>query len=186
MGFEPCSSTNHQKSAEQLDILIKEQGDWDRESQDEIYANDRAVMRPGQDYSDARKEANRFVRFNICLARKLAAKGIPLQAMHALGRAMHTLQDSTSPARANFAEAWPDNLLQMADHVPHNLTEDFDPGAGSLADEQTLNAWKYFTGEKPMPADFFSDYYDLQGNGGAGGRAISRHKPSPDGGSCCN
>jgi hypothetical protein len=100
--------------------------------------------------------------------------------MKLLSHAMHMLQDSTSPAHANFQEAWPDTYREMAKHRSHYWNEWFDPGAGSEADLITIRAWKYFTGELAMPADFFGNVYDLPG----GKRGYFDSKPSPDGTDC--
>jgi hypothetical protein len=138
------------------------------------------MSKRGQSRADARRMANSFIRSNICIARRLAAQGYRRQAMYYLSRAIHTLQDSTSPPHAGFAVAWEDNFFEVIDHIPHYFGEMFDPGADSVADELTLRAWQYFTGELEMPADFFSDYYDY-----SWGRAKSNHRtPAPDGGKC--
>ena len=50
-----------------------------------------------------------------------------------------------------------------------------------VADELTLMAWRYFTGEAPMPDDFFSYSYDYSW----GRRARKRYRtPASDGGKC--
>ncbi len=166
-------------SPEQLQILMQEQADFDWHSQDEIYANKHAMSRRGERPEDARRKANRFVRGNICMARRLAASGHMSDAMHLLGQAIHTLQDSASPAHAGFAEAWESTLLQDINHLPHNWTENFYPREGSITYIQTKLAWKYFTGESPMPTDFFMNAFDTEN-----GSVYFRANPAPDGGSC--
>jgi len=159
----------------QLRILMQEQKDFDADTQAEAYAHMHAMRRRGESREDARRKANRFVRGEICLARELAAKGHHAEAMRRLSRAMHTVQDATSPAHANFAVAWEDTIPQMINHLPHYLVEDFDPGSGSAADRATGKIWDYFIGNRPLPDDFFNGEYDLKY-----GRAFFDDKPAPD------
>ncbi len=170
---------NERATPEELRILMQEQADFDDDTQDEVYAYQHAMRMRGERPEDARRKANRFVRQQICIARRLAAKGQIADAMHNLGRAIHTLQDSTSPAHANFAVAWENSWLQTINHLPHYATENFDPGPDSVADYMTLKAWRYFTGEDAMPNDFFGDVFDIEH-----GRAYFRATSAPDGGSC--
>jgi hypothetical protein len=168
---------------EQLQILMQEQEDFDNATQDEVYAYMHAMTKREERREDARRNANRFIRQRICIARRLAAGGHISDAMRNLADAIHTLQDSTSPAHANFAVAWAPTWGQTINHIPHYYDEYFDPGAGSVADELTLQAWQYFTGELAMPADFFVDAYDVNKYG----RGYFRGTPAPDGGDCnCN
>lgn len=168
-------------SPEMLRILMQEQGDFDNGTQDEVYAHMHAMRRRGESREDARRKANRFIRQQICLARRLAASGHMADAMHALSQAMHTLQDSTSPAHANFASAWAPTMAETINHIPHYYDESFDPGGGSVADELTLKAWQYYTGETPMPDDFFLDAYDINKYG----RGYFKGTAAPDGGCDC-
>jgi len=165
---------------EELRILMQEQEDFDKNTQDEVYAYMHAMRMRGESREDARRKANRFIRQQICIARRLAAAGQIADAMHNLAQAIHTLQDSASPAHANFAVAWAPTLGQMINHIPHDYDEFFDPGGGSVADELTLAAWHYFKGELPMPSDFFLDAFDLNKYG----RGYFRGTPAPDGGGC--
>jgi len=166
---------------EQLRILMQGQEDFDRGTQDEVYAHMHAMRRRGEKRQDARRKANRFIRQQICIARRLAAEGHTADAMRNLAQAIHTLQDSTSPAHANFDVAWePTSSNFFTRLLPHEYDEYFDPGGGSVADELTLRAWQYFTGELNMPADFFVDEFDLNKYG----RGYFRGTPGPDGGGC--
>lgn len=167
-------------SAADLQILMQEQFDFDRTTQDVSYAPYHAMRRPGQSREDARRRANAFVRASICLAREQAAIGNRRNAMQFLAHAMHTVQDAASPAHANFAEAWPNSLGQVLDHGPHYAAENFMPPRGGVADQSTLQVWQYFTGERPMPADFFSNSYDTKH-----GPAYFKASPAPDGGCGC-
>ena len=169
--------TTHQNSIErvlgsrvsrrELEILKQEQYDWDGESQDEFYAFTHAMRAHGESVEDARRKANEWIRSNINIARKLASSGHREEAMHYLGRAMHTLQDSTSPAHAGFEEAWDDSFLQQLNHLPHYLTENFDPGPCSVLDRATDAVYKYFTGELEMPDNLFGNTFDTFGAGPA-------------------
>ena len=141
-------------------IMNDANGDFDYHTQDPAYAPQHATRRPGQTREDARGEANRFIRGKICLARELAGRGFEDQPLTALGQAIHTLQDSTSPAHFDFQEAWPATIPSSIWNWTHYRTENFDPGAGSVADFQTINAWDYYNGA-PMPSDFFViNYFD--------------------------
>ena len=73
--------------------------------------------------------------------------------MNFLGLAMHTMQDATSPAHANFRR-YHGGVIELGLHVNE---ENFDPGPGSWLDYATLLAWRYFIRTLPMPGDFFSD-----------------------------
>jgi hypothetical protein len=67
----------------------------------------------------------------------------------------------------------------MINHIPH-VTENFTPGPDSAAVEATQKAWKYFTGETPMSADFFTGEFDINQYG----RGYFKNEPAPDGGGC--
>jgi hypothetical protein len=76
-----------------------------------------------------------------------------------LGRAMHTMQDSTSPAHFDFQPAWNDAFYN---HLDHYVSESLlMPGNARLAQEQTKKAWFYYKGLADMPNDYFiNDYHD--------------------------
>jgi hypothetical protein len=160
--------------------MIDAQKPLDRNTQAVKYAYIHAMTMPGERPEEARRKANQFVRFNICMARKLAALGRRSAAMVYLSHAMHTLQDAASPAHANFAVAWENTNAQTVNHLPHYLAEIFDPGPGSVAYESTVNAWRYFNGEMPMPEDFFPNMFDQKD----GGRGYFRRWSSPDHTTC--
>lgn len=167
-------------SASEIGLMAEEQGIFDANTQAERFANMHAMRRRGQSPEDARREANSFVRRMICRARALDAKGMRRAALIALSQAIHTLQDSTSPAHANFQEAWEDNFGEMVKHGSHYINENFDPGAGSAADGVTVSAWWWFTGQMPMPDDFFGNLYDISPNH----QGFFIADPAPDGGKC--
>jgi hypothetical protein len=97
----------------------------------------------------------------INLARAAEARHGRVIAMRFLGLAMHTLQDSTSPSHHGF-QAWtdyPGGGLNPGEW-PHGAVELIYPGTGSQLELATDRAYRYFTGEDPMPVDFFADLYD--------------------------
>jgi RHS repeat-associated protein len=164
-----------------IEIIAFEQGPFDAATQNASLAYIHAMSKPGEDPSETpRRHSNQFVREQICRARKLASRGDRIGALKLLSHALHTLQDSKSPAHANFQPAWPNTYRQMAKHRGHYWNEWFDPGAGSEADLITIRGWKYFTGELPMPDDFFGNAYDLP----KGKRGYFNSNSAPDGTSC--
>jgi hypothetical protein len=110
----------------------------------------RHAMTPGRgDKAEARKAANDFVRANLDAARNSMFFE---DAMSSLGKAMHVMQDATSPAHRNFRR-YNGGVLEFLSHISEEF---FDPGAGSNLDRATEQAYKYFTGELPYPDDFFA------------------------------
>jgi RHS repeat-associated protein len=69
---------------QQLQLLMQEQRDFDNNTQDEVYAYMHAMRMRGENREDARRKANRFIRQQICLARRLAATVISM-----FGRLIH-------------------------------------------------------------------------------------------------
>jgi RHS repeat-associated protein len=131
------------------------------------------AMRNGvsrQTDTDARALANNFVRNNLSQAEDLLCNcGDPVSYLHALeffGKALHTVQDSTSPAhnkkngsngkhefRRWYGE-W--DLPNAAVHV---LREDFDPDwYDSALNTATREMWNYFQCKSVAPA-FPSDFF---------------------------
>ena len=143
---------------EQIDVLKQEQLDFDKTTQDEPYAPWHAMGRIGQSRQATRDEANQFIRNQICMARKLAKMGFEAQSLQYLSRAIHTLQDSTSPTHFDFQEAWNDSFIWHLDHyVSESLVE---PMVAELAENHTKKAWDYYKGAN-MPNDFFeNNLYD--------------------------
>jgi RHS repeat-associated protein len=172
LGLWPSVSPfdTHQKSArrvlkgrlseEEIEIVANTQRDWDEVSQDEKWAFAHAMTMVNEKKVCARIRANQWVYYNITSARAWAGMGYRKEAMYYLGRAVHAMQDSTSPAHANFQPAWKNSFWSNLDHSPHYVTELFDPGKGSELDAATERAYKYFSGELPMPNDFFGNRYD--------------------------
>lgn len=113
----------------------------------------RHAMTPSGLSKEARCLANEFVRNELQEARRLNAAGNRQEVLRHLGFAMHAMQDSTSPAHHGFRE-YHGGRVELAGHMWEEL---FDPGPGSQLDVATERAYKYFTGELPMPNDFFAD-----------------------------
>ena len=90
-----------------------------------------AMSSPVNSVIDARIKANNFVRSEVSTAKRLEAKGKHNLALKHLGQAMHTLQDSTSPAHENF-QFW-DGSWGTFDYPfqRHILEELYNPGPGS-------------------------------------------------------
>lgn len=152
-------------SSYQTNLMADEQYKFDSETQDPAYAPQHAMARPGQSPEDARREANIFVRNRICTARRLFANGNEADAMRYLGQAMHTMQDAASPEHHGFQPAWPNTFFEklwQAGPFGHYRGELFDPGSGSAADRNTRRAWDYFSGNSPMPSDYFDNAYDTR------------------------
>jgi RHS repeat-associated protein len=164
-------------------MMANEQYDFDSETQDEVYSPWHAMRKRNQSPEDARRLANQFIRNQICLARNLKGLGHENQALRALSRAMHTLQDSSSPAHYDFQPAWEDTTMNRLKELfgGHYWKENFLPGEGSIAYEQTRKAWGYYNGNA-MPDDFFIDDYHDSPSGRV--YSPSQTKRSPDGGSC--
>ena len=110
---------------------------------------------PGQTVAEAAELANDYVRKTIKTARSLEKQGKHNEALQALGDAMHTLQDATSPIHKGFQQ-WDGlgSLGKLQKAKQHADGENYDPGAKSPLDDATLKAWKYFQGE-PIPKNCF-------------------------------
>jgi hypothetical protein len=119
----------------------------------------RHAMTPiGMSKQQARSMSNNFVTSELQEAKRFQAAGNRNEALRHLGFAMHVMQDATSPAHQGFAVYHGDDhaaaKVKLAGHVVEEL---FDPGKGSKLDAATEKAYKYFTGELPMPKDFFAN-----------------------------
>ncbi|MFN0278160.1 MAG: RHS repeat-associated core domain-containing protein [Pyrinomonadaceae bacterium] len=141
----------------QIEAVVSANTDYDRRTQDSIYAPYHAMSRPGQSPEEARAEANESVRKRICEARKFAAQGNEAAAMSSLGPATHTVQDNYSPAHSGFKPAWPNHWLSnIAFYPAHVLWETAFPGSENKdnAARATTDVWRYYKGA-PLPIDFF-------------------------------
>jgi RHS repeat-associated protein len=119
-----------------------------------------AMRAPGQSKAAARAAANAWVTQNLTAAQKnwctCGAMNHPV-ALWFFGMALHTVQDSTSPAHHGFQQ-W-DGLsgpINLALAISHVQKEDWDPGAGSNLDKATAWLWSFMKCPPPaLPTDFF-------------------------------
>ena len=104
----------------------------------------------------SRLEANLFVGGAIDRAVEAYKSGNQTDGDLYLGAAIHTLQDATSPAHADFATWYGEgSLFHLIAHVAH---EAFDPGPGSALDKATLYAYSLAllaSQGKQLPSDVF-------------------------------
>jgi RHS repeat-associated protein len=153
-GLWPFGGPIHQRSAERVlgsrlssaELSSLQQGLYDADWYISVYQSVECsymhAMVGGQESADAaRRLANQFVRDNLLKARGSFS---PLQSKYYLGLAMHTMQDSTSPAHHGF-QRYNGGTLELFLHV---RSENFDPGAGSNLDRATELAYKYYSGER--------------------------------------
>jgi hypothetical protein len=109
--------------------------------------------------AEARQKANDFVRRNLLDARKYEAEGKHELAVSLVGRAMHTVQDSTSPKHGGFLP-WDGSWGKTdGNTVSHVVGEFYDPGAGSGLDKATVMIWNLFVGDDELPVDFFTQQH---------------------------
>jgi RHS repeat-associated protein len=117
----------------------------------------------------ARARANGFVRDNLSKAEQLLCScggADYLDALWYFGLALHTVQDSTSPAHNNKKSVngvhefrrWYGEW-DLPNVLVHVVREDFDPKSpNSALDTATRDLWRYFqcqTTAPAFPADFF-------------------------------
>jgi hypothetical protein len=126
-----------------------------------------AMAAPNQSKADARRQANNFVRMNLVLAKFSYCGCLSSDrdaALHYFGLALHTIQDSTSPAHAGFQTWYGEDHPVLA--YAHLIKEDYDPGAGSHLDKATAWFWKLFdcsVGIYSLPPDYFGEPPDPVG-----------------------
>jgi len=120
-----------------------------------------AMRAPGESKDIARSKANAWIRQNLIAARSYWCSCNPMDhevALWYFGLALHTIQDSTSPAHHGF-QIWrgltsnPATWLEAEHHV---AKETWDPGTGSNLDGATGWLWSFMTCPGPvLPSDFF-------------------------------
>lgn len=95
-------------------------------------------------------------------AMELAAAGDKDRAMLALGRAVHLLQDATSPPHRPF-QIWSFEfrLFEKLRHVWQELTYPDEPLAAAELECATRWAYDIFSGSRPMPQRFFRPDHQL-------------------------
>jgi hypothetical protein len=117
---------------------------------------------PGQSVEEAHHLANDWVKNNISAGISDEKAGHHRAALVHLGEAIHTLQDSTSPAHLGFQE-WKGAFI-FEDALAHAGKENYDPGRGSSLDRVTRLAWEYFTGKRQLPDDVFEAVNNMLGS----------------------
>jgi hypothetical protein len=142
------------------------------------------AMRDGNAHQSdalARALANDWVRENLSKAEDLLCNcrdaAAHLHALEFFGYALHTVQDSTSPAHNGRHHDGPIEFkpwhglsgpINWERGLKHVMREDFDPGAHSRLDKATSDMWKYFQCKStapPFPANFFTYGIDKKGGG---------------------
>jgi RHS repeat-associated protein len=129
------------------------------ENQDSAHAFMHA-MRDGsvnQSVPEAQLKANDRVRDLITKARNAEKGGDHQLAMQDLGRAMHTLQDSTSPSHYGF-QPWYDywGRGKNPNEWAHAAKESINPGSGSHLYRATTQAYMYLSEPNSvLPGNFF-------------------------------
>ena len=131
-----------------LRILANEQVRADRD-QTCAHAYRHAMRGPLESVDNARRRANTWVKHYLVAAINMEAAGNHVEAMRALGTAIHTLQDNTSPVHEGF-QIWGGTVYSGAGAV-HVRGENFDPGPGSTLDLSTQAAYDFFRGTGPLP-----------------------------------
>jgi RHS repeat-associated protein len=153
--------------------ILREQQRIADEDQTDAGAFKHAMSSPNLSKSEARRRANQYVRDELDRARRLAkqsktsgSRSDYVEALRALGNAIHALQDSTSPVHHGF-QFWDGrwnpgrgHLLGTPESRAHLAGEFFDPGEGSHLDRITRAAWDYFSTDQPYPDDFFAGGFD--------------------------
>ena len=124
------------------------------EDQSSVGAFRHAMSAPGQSAAQAWAASNEFVRNEIGVARDLEGKGQHEQALGHLGNAMHTMQDSTSPAHMGFQE-WDEHESGWS-KATHVGREAYDPGAGSALDAAARRAYDIFRSRGPIPKEILA------------------------------
>jgi hypothetical protein len=118
---------------------------------------------PGQDGGAAKGLANSFVKLHLFFAEVALCECHQDRnaALKDFGMALHTVQDSTSPAHntpQNEFKVW-DGELHWIKALHHVINEDFDPGPGSALYRATSDFWKYFqcvNNVPSLPDNFFT------------------------------
>lgn len=118
-----------------------------------------AMRAPWQSKPTAKQKANDFVRIHLAKAEiLLCCPSDVAAALSEFGIALHSVQDSTSPAHHDF-QTWYSPWTDPVGAIKHIKKEGFDPGPGSHLYNATADFWKYFKCalEAPtLPQDFFA------------------------------
>jgi hypothetical protein len=127
---------------------------------------------PDESKQLARVRANNFVAGNLVYAQQILCNcplGLRQAALVAFGEALHTVQDSTSPAHWGFQTWYGIGLWGFGPKAYyaylHVKAKNFDPGPNSNLDKATADLWKYFqcsSTSPPLPSDFFKWNFDIK------------------------
>lgn len=109
------------------------------------------------------EETEAFIRTNLTTAIKEREAGSMTNAYEFLGKALHPLEDATSPSHKPF-QAWKYNesLWEEIRHVFHERSyPDSDSDTNAVEERAELDgsiqyAYDIFTGKANMPAQFFN------------------------------
>ncbi|OJY97062.1 MAG: hypothetical protein BGP25_12190 [Lysobacterales bacterium 63-13] len=88
-------------------------------------------------------KSNDFIKSQYEEAWELDSQGKHREALFQFGIALHTIQDSMSPAHSGF-QLWTgeETKREIFDHLTRELS---DPGSGSELDTATRNAWEWYS-----------------------------------------
>jgi RHS repeat-associated protein len=115
-----------------------------------------AMRTSGQSVEQAKSLANGFVREQFDKAWSLKQAGKEKEALFEFGVALHTLQDSTSPAHHGFQE-WT-GKEGFGEQVGHVMQELLYPGSKSELNRITKDAWGWYQSGKLPEGDLFKNY----------------------------
>jgi hypothetical protein len=152
--------------AQFIDILQEQQLVVDQDKGIK-YSQEHAMtgLAPGEKYDDRKPvfvvRSNAFVISKLTEAKHFRQQGNIPESMEQLGKAIHTLQDSTSPAHQGF-QPWHDDesLISKTQHVLKEATYPDDGGSTRELQRKKLEGatlWAYdiFIGKTSMPSEFF-------------------------------
>lgn len=110
-------------------------------------------MRNGNETpEEAKANADKFVRNQFTLAKKLLGQGKVYEAYFQFGIGLHVVQDATSPAHGGF-QVWTGNE-SLSEQSAHVIKELFYPGGNSNLQGVTNSFLNWFeNSNKPLPKE---------------------------------
>jgi hypothetical protein len=90
-----------------------------------------AMRAPGQSVADAQRKMCAFVNSNLAAYQSLSNSQDQYSAFVALGRALHPIMDSTSPAHSGW-QVWDNPLLHPGETIPHGNAHGSIEGVDAL------------------------------------------------------
>lgn len=161
-------------SSDDLQLLQDQQIVVDKDQKaPESYEHSMTGVNKGESYEPAQKAryiqlAEDFIRKNIIAAIAAKKTGDHQHAMEALGKAMHPLEDATSPVHEPF-QAWYYNegVFDIAHHITKeriypNTTDKVQADYKSKLEGSVRWAYDLFLEKISMPAHFFNSDGTLQ------------------------